>query len=77
MIAPPADLQAKRLLDQMLVVLGTEFGRTTRINGDDGRDHHDRACTWLLAGDGIEGAPARPAVNVTPGLFSILKSMKE
>ena len=32
-----ADLQAKGLLDQTLVVLGTELSRTERIN-DDGRD---------------------------------------
>ncbi len=35
-----ADLQAKGLLGQTVVVLGTEFGRTTRNNDDDGRDHH-------------------------------------
>ncbi len=40
MIARPADLQAKGLLAQTLVVLGTEFGRTSRINDNDGRDHH-------------------------------------
>ncbi len=30
------DLQTKGLLNQTLVVLGTEFGRTPRINDDDG-----------------------------------------
>ncbi len=34
-------LQTKGLLDQALVVLGTEFGRTPQINDKDGRDHHD------------------------------------
>ncbi len=53
-----ADLQAKRLLGQTLVVLGTEFGRTPRINGNDGRDHHNRAFTCLLAGAGINGGQA-------------------
>ena len=38
-----------------LVVLGTEFGRTPRINGRDGRDHHNKAFTCLLAGAGIKG----------------------
>ncbi len=33
-----ADLQAKGLLGQTLVVLGTEFGRTLRINDNDERD---------------------------------------
>ena len=32
-----AGLQAKELLDQTLVVLGTEFGRTPGINDNDGR----------------------------------------
>ncbi len=31
-----ADLQAKGLLHQTLVVLGSEFGRTPRINDNDG-----------------------------------------
>ena len=30
------ELQAKGLLNQTLVVLGTEFGRTPKINDDDG-----------------------------------------
>ena len=55
MIALLADLQSKGLLDQMLVVLGSEFVRTPRINDNDGRDHHDNAFTCLLAGAGIEG----------------------
>ena len=38
MSAPLADLQAKGLLDQTLVVLGAEFGRTPRINDDDGKN---------------------------------------
>jgi uncharacterized protein (DUF1501 family) len=32
------DLHAKGLMDQTLVVLGTEFGRTVLIDGNDGRD---------------------------------------
>ena len=42
MIVPLSGLYAKELLDQTLVVLGAEFGRTPRINGNDGRDHHNR-----------------------------------
>ena len=37
-IALLADPQAKGLLDQTLVVLGSEFGRTPRINDNDGGD---------------------------------------
>ena len=82
------DLQTKGLLSQMLVVLGNESVRTSRINDNGGRDHHNKAFTCLLAGAWIEGAqadwrtlglacgPAGPAVDVTPGLFSILKIMR-
>ena len=68
----PADLQAKRLLDQTLVVLGTEFSRTGQINDNDERYHHNRAFTCLLAGagmgggdtcsDNFEGTPRQAAV---------------
>ena len=53
-----AELQVKGLLDQTLVVLGTEFGRTPKINGNNGRDHHNMAFTCLLAGAGIKGGQA-------------------
>ncbi len=43
MIALLAVLQTKGLLDQTLVVLGSEFGRTARISGNDGLDFHDEA----------------------------------
>lgn len=46
-----ADLQAKGLLGQTVIVLGTEFDRSPRINDDDRRDQ----LTCLLAGDGIGG----------------------
>jgi len=50
-----ADLDARGLLDETLVVLATEFGRTPRINGNQGRDHHPRCFSMLLAGGGIRG----------------------
>ena len=43
MSALPADLQAKGLLDQTLVVLGTEFSRTTGINDREGQEN-DSTC---------------------------------
>lgn len=48
-----SDLQARGLLDQVLIVLATEFGRTPKINQNAGRDHHPGAFTCLLAGAGI------------------------
>ena len=45
--ADVGDLQAKGLLGQTLVILGTEFGRTPRINENDGREHHKKDLTCL------------------------------
>ena len=55
MIAVLADLQPKGLLDQTLVVLATEFGRTPRIHQNDGRDHGDEMVACLLAGARARG----------------------
>jgi len=49
------DLKAKGLLDKTLVVVATEFGRTPKINQNDGRDHHPGVFSGLLAGGGIRG----------------------
>lgn len=50
-----ADLTARGLLDETLVVLTTEFGRTPKINKNKGRDHYPKAFSTLLAGGGIKG----------------------
>jgi uncharacterized protein (DUF1501 family) len=50
-----ADLGERGLLDSTLVVLTTEFGRTTRINADGGRDHWPKAFSTLVAGGGVRG----------------------
>jgi len=50
-----ADLKAKGLLDDTLVVWGGEFGRTPMTQGGtDGRDHHNRCFTYWLAGGGVK-----------------------
>ena len=49
------DLSRKGLLKQTLVVIGTEFGRTPKINQNTGRDHHPGAFSCVLAGGGIKG----------------------
>ena len=49
------DLKVRGLLEETLVVLATEFGRTPRINQNAGRDHYPKAFTSLLAGGGIRG----------------------
>jgi len=49
------DLKSKGLLNETLVVVGTEFGRTPKINQNAGRDHHPGAFSCVLAGAGIKG----------------------
>lgn len=49
------DLEARGLLEETLVVLATEFGRTPEINVNDGRDHHAPGFSCVLAGGGIRG----------------------
>ncbi|WP_437226478.1 DUF1501 domain-containing protein [Planctomicrobium sp. SH661] len=49
------DLSASGLLEETVVVLATEFGRSPEINYDVGRDHHPAAFSCVLAGAGIKG----------------------
>ena len=54
-----ADLKARGLLDETLVIWGGEFGRTVYSQGqltkdNYGRDHHGRCFTLWLAGGGIK-----------------------
>ncbi|MFO1482418.1 MAG: DUF1501 domain-containing protein [Verrucomicrobiaceae bacterium] len=49
------DLESRGLLQETLVVLATEFGRTPEINANDGRDHHAPGFTCLMAGGGVRG----------------------
>ena len=49
------DLSDRSALDQTLVVLLTDFGRTPRINGAAGRDHYPNVYSVALAGGGIRG----------------------
>ncbi len=50
-----ADLDERGLLDETMVVLGSEFGRTPRVNQNAGRDHHPRAFSTVFAGGGVKG----------------------
>ncbi|MCC7293686.1 MAG: DUF1501 domain-containing protein [Phycisphaerales bacterium] len=49
------DLESRGLLGKTLVVLSTEFGRTTRINKDRGRDHWPKVFSIAFAGGGVRG----------------------
>ncbi len=49
------DLQERGLLDETLIVVTSEMGRTPRINANSGRDHWTNCYGSLLAGAGIRG----------------------
>jgi uncharacterized protein (DUF1501 family) len=48
------DLKERGMLDDTLVIWGGEFGRTPMSQGGDGRDHHIKGFTYLMAGGGIK-----------------------
>src|SRR5262249_19227147 len=49
------DLHQRGLLEQTLVVVMGEFGRTPKINAAAGRDHWGSCQSVLFAGGGIKG----------------------
>jgi len=56
------DLKQRGMLEDTLVVFGTEFGRTPGAEGS-GRDHHPQGfCAWL-AGGGIQGGVTHGATD--------------
>jgi hypothetical protein len=57
------DLKQRGLLDETIVVIGTEFGRTPGAQGADGRDHHPYGFSVALAGGGIKGGVVHGATD--------------
>ena len=49
------DLHDSGLLEETLVIVTGEFGRTPKINKDGGRDHWGPVMTSLFAGGGVKG----------------------
>ncbi|HEY2014541.1 MAG TPA: DUF1501 domain-containing protein [Bryobacteraceae bacterium] len=49
------DLKQRGMLDDTLVIWGGEFGRTPMSQGGDGRDHHIKGFSFVMAGGGIKG----------------------
>ena len=50
-----ADLKARGLLDETLVIWGGEFGRTPMSEQNGGRDHNPTGFTMWMAGGGVKG----------------------
>ena len=49
------DLSDRGMLDETLVMVSSEFGRTPKINANAGRDHWPKVFSVMLAGGGIKG----------------------
>ncbi|MEQ8846849.1 DUF1501 domain-containing protein [Botrimarina sp.] len=47
------DLEERGLLDETLVMVSSEFGRTPKVNADAGRDHWSKVFSVALAGGGV------------------------
>jgi len=76
MAALLGDLQVRGLLDETLVVLATEFGRTPKINQNEGRDHYPKAFSTAIAGGGIHGGQVygqtdKDGAEITDGALDI------
>jgi hypothetical protein len=70
------DLSDRGMLDETLIVVMGEMGRTPRINADAGRDHWSGAQTVIFAGGGtipgaVVGATDKHAAEVTSTPVSI------
>ncbi|MEO1994271.1 MAG: DUF1501 domain-containing protein, partial [Planctomycetaceae bacterium] len=50
------DLTETGLIDETLVIVAGEFGRTPKINKNAGRDHWGPVNTMLFAGGGVQGS---------------------
>lgn len=57
------DLSASGELEETLITVTSEFGRTPQINQNAGRDHYPQAFSALIAGGGIHGGQAHGSVD--------------
>ena len=57
------DLASRGLLEDTLVIFGTEFGRTPMAQGSNGRDHNPFGFSIWLAGAGVKGGTVHGATD--------------
>jgi hypothetical protein len=62
-----ADLEAQRMLDRTLIVIGTEFGRPGQFDGGGGRGHQSAVFSLVLAGGGLRHCGAYGVTNEFSG----------
>ena len=65
-----ADLKARGLLEDTLVIWGGEFGRTPMSEKGDGRDHNPTGFTMWMAGGGLRGGRTIGATDEL-GLYAV------
>jgi len=65
-----ADLDERGLLDETLVICGSEFGRTPLVQGDHGRNHNAAGFTIWLAGGRVK-AGARIGATDEVGYMAV------
>jgi hypothetical protein len=65
-----ADLKARGLLDETLVIWGGEFGRTPMSEQGGGRDHNPNGFTMWMAGGGVKGGQTIGATDDL-GLYAV------
>jgi hypothetical protein len=58
-----ADLKARGLLEETLLIWLGEMGRTPHAGGPDGRDHHVAGYSFWMAGGGIKGGTVYGATD--------------
>ncbi|MBD3672357.1 MAG: DUF1501 domain-containing protein [Planctomycetaceae bacterium] len=81
------DLDQRGMLDDVLLVITGDFGRTPKINARGGRDHWPRLCTLAFAGGGIgngqiigqsnhtNGEPASEPVTTSHLMATVMHSL--
>jgi len=60
-----SDLSERGLLDETLICIASEFGRTPKINGTAGRDHWPKVFSVIMAGGGAKGGHVFGSSNAT------------
>ena len=59
------DLDERGLLEETLVMVTSEFGRTPKMNADAGRDHWPKVFSVMMAGGGVRGGVIHGASDAT------------
>jgi len=82
-----SDLDQRGMMDDVIVMVMGEFGRTPRVNGGAGRDHWGNSMSMLIGGGGLQSGvivgesddkgtrPAKRAVRPAHVLHTIYRQL--